>query len=201
MELMNMVEGLPKAQYQDDMMRLGKPGKGAWTAWKMPAGTTEGRNVKDRVEAAWAAARELLDAPALLTDAYFLYTPSQIVFAAMQTADPALTEYYLSTKLPADSFMRPRVMATIGSCAEMMAGFSKDQVLSKVERAELEAKLELCRDPSTKDIIKSHQANKQGDGKNDEEKAKRRKLQREASAREGDDLFGPSLASANGAKT
>ena len=65
---------------------------------------------------------------------------------------------------------------------------------SKEERAALEAKLDACRDPSTKDMVGLNAKAKRGDETEAEEKAKRRKLQREASAKEGEDLFGPSLS-------
>ena len=60
----------------------------------------------------------------------------------------------------------------------------------------MEAKLDRCRDPTTKDLVKSHAAMKRNgleEGKVDEEKVKRRKLEREKSNKEMDDLFGPSL--------
>ena len=182
---------------QTAMMQLPNPPDGSRTQWKpSSAGRTDHKAFSDRIHAAYSAARTLLDAPALLTDVYFLYTPSQITFAAMHLADEPLTSFYLSTKLPVSSPTRPKVLATIHACAEMLASFDPSKVLTKDERAALEAKLERCRDPSTKDLIKAFAAMRQNgveDGKVEEGVAKRRKLGREKNEREGDELFGPTL--------
>lgn len=194
MELDNLVEGRPDTQLKAEVENLAPPEDGAKTSWR------PGSSVRERVQLAYSAARGMLDSPALLTDAYFLYTPSQIVFAALQIADPPLAEWYLSKKVPAASPVRPKVLATVRSCAEMLSSFSADSVLTKDERSMLETKLEKCRDPSTRDLVKSHLAKQRGEGVNDEAKAAKKKLQREQSLKEGDDLFGPSIGSANGAK-
>lgn len=185
MELDNAVEGRPDARLKGEIEALPEPGEGAKTSWR--AGTA----ARERVQLAYTAARGLLDSPALLTDAYFLFTPSQIVFAALQLADPPLAEWYLALKLPASSPIRPKVLATLRACGEVLAGFSQQNVLTKDERAALEAKLEKCRDPSTRDMVKSHAAKQRGEGADEEAKAAKKKLQREQSA--SDDLFGPSI--------
>lgn len=177
---------------------LPNPSSSCRTPW-VPVAEVTGRHLSDRVKAAYDAARTVLDAPALLTDAYFLYTPSQILLAALQIADQPLFDLYLSSKLPATSPVRPKVLATIRACAEMLVSFSDATVMKKEERAELEKKLDRCRDPHTKDLVKSNAAHKRDgeeDGRPDAEKAKRRKLERERSAREGNDLFGPSIGAA-----
>ncbi|KAL1584402.1 hypothetical protein WHR41_06307 [Cladosporium halotolerans] len=194
MELDNLVEGRPDTQLKAEVESLAPPEDGAKTSW------VPGSSVRERVQLAYSAARGVLDSPALLTDAYFLYTPSQIVFAALQIADPPLAEWYLSKKVPAASPIRPKVLVTVRSCAEMLSSFSADSVLTKDERAALETKLERCRDPSTRDLVKSHLAKQRGEGANDEAKAAKKKLQREQSLKEGEDLFGPSIGSANGTK-
>jgi cyclin H len=146
------------------------------------------------VQLAYSAARGMLDSPALLTDAYFLYTPSQIVFASLQLADPPLADWYLSTKIPPTSPIRAKVLATLRSCAEVLSSFKQSDVLSKDERAALEDKLDKCRDPSTVDMVKAHLAKQRGEGEGDDEaKAERKRLQREASARANADPFGPSI--------
>lgn len=78
----------------------------------------------------------------------------------------------------------------------MLNAFSPSNIMSKDERAALEKKLDACRDPSTMDMVAMNAALKREgkeDGKLDDGVAKRRKLERENSAREGEDLFGPSL--------
>nr|OQO24372.1 hypothetical protein B0A51_06443 [Rachicladosporium sp. CCFEE 5018] len=197
-ELQNMAEGLPSPETKDEMRKLAFPGVDARSEWRPPK-TAEARHVRDRVDAAYAAARELLDAPALLTDVYFLYTPSQIVFAAMQIADPPLISWFFTSRLPLQSPTRPTILATIQACADILADFSESQLLSKEQRGKLEAKLEKCRDPNTRDMIKSHMAKKGGEVAGNDEKAKKRKLEREAGTKEGVDVFGPGLTSGNGA--
>lgn len=187
MELDNLVEGQPDARLKVEMEALSSPAESASTKWR------SGSNIRERVQLAYSAAREYLDSPALLTDAYFLFTPSQIVFASLQLADPPLADWYLSTKIPSSSPIRPKVLATLRSCAEMLSSFSAGNVLTKDERAALEAKLENCRDPSTLDLVKAHAAKQRGEGADDEAKAAKKKLQREQSMKDSDP-FGPSIA-------
>jgi len=209
MELLNMAEGLvgevdgveskgAKA-LQEEMLGLERPSKEAQTPWALPkTGKVVGKDLSDRINAAYSAARTVLDRPALLTDVYFLYTPSQIMLAALHLADSPLTDFYLRTKLPLSSEVRPKILATIHACADVLASFSDKDILSKDDRAALEAKLENCRDPSTKDLVKAHAAAKRGSGSDEEEKAKKRKAAREKNAKEGEDLFGPSLGNGKG---
>ena len=219
MELLNLTEGLAGnvsglevegdgMVWQERMMEVPAPGEGSKTSWTPPppekkeGRETDKKDLNDRVQAAYSAARNLLDAPALLTDAYFLYTPSQILLAAMHLADEPLTSFYLSTKLPAASPLRPKILATIASCADLLASFNQTQVLTKDERAELEKKLERCRDPSTKDLVKAFAAMRQDgageDGKVEEGVARKRKVERERSEKEGAEVFGPSLGGRGG---
>jgi len=190
MELDNIVEGrhADDARQRSELEMLEAPGQEARTSWRA------GSSVRERVQLAYSAARGMLDSPALLTDAYFLFTPSQIVFASLQLADPPLADWYMATKIPRSSPIKPKVLATLRACAEVLASFSQGDVLSKDERAALEAKLDRCRDPSTVDMVKAHLAKQRGEGEGgDEEKAERKRLQREASARANADPFGPSI--------
>jgi cyclin H len=188
MELDNIVEGRPDSKLRAEIEALQPPGQDAGSSWS-PGSS----GVRERVQLAYSAARALLDSPALLTDAYFLFTPSQIVFASLQLADPPLADWYLSTKIPPSSPARPKILATLRACAEVLAGFSQSDILSKEDRARLEDKLEKCRDPSTVDMVKAHLAKQRGEGEDDEEKAERKRAQREASARANADPFGPSI--------
>ncbi|KAK5166299.1 uncharacterized protein LTR77_008560 [Saxophila tyrrhenica] len=209
MELLNMAEGMighmegveegmsEGTVVAERTKELPSPGEGSHTKWTPPSnGKTQLKHVQDRIQAAYSAARVLLDGPASLTDVYFLYTPSQILLAALQLADGPLTGFYLSSKLPTDAPVRPKILATISACADMLAAFNQSQVLTKDERAKLEERLEKCRDPSTKDLVKAFAAMRQdgtGEDGAGEEKAKRRKVAREKNEKEGQDLFGPSL--------
>lgn len=202
MELLNAAEGMVGGgvdaegrtgeDIAETMRTLPTPGQADKTQWKAPSnGELQLNHVQDRTQAAYSAARTLLDLPASLTDAYFLYTPSQILLAALKLADEPLTTFYLSTKIPTSAPSRPKILATIASCADILVSFDQSQVLTKDQRAALEEKLEGCRDPSTKDLVKAFAASRQGDA--DEEKAERKKQAREKNKKDGDDLFGPSL--------
>lgn len=208
MELLNMANGLMgevdgvetkgALALQQDMLSLEKPSKEATTPWKAPTADVELKHLTDRINAAYSAARQMLDSAALLTDAYFLYTPSQMLLAALKLSDPPLTDFYLMTKLDVTSEVRPKILTTIHSCAELLGSFSQKDIISKEERADLEKKLEECRDPTTRDLVKSHAAAKRGTESDEEEKAKKRKVAREKNMKDGEDLFGPALAK-NGA--
>lgn len=210
MELLNMVEGLVAvvsgaeewtgAGLQAAMLELPGPLEGNRTQWAVPkSGKITQSHLEDRVQAAYSTARTILDAPALLTDVYFLYTPSQILLAAMHVADEPLTSFYLSTKLSMSLPSRPKILATIHGCADMLASFKQSDILSKDEKIALEQKLELCRDPSTRDLVKAFALMRSDGGENGkivDAKAKRRKLEREKNEKDADDLFGPSLTKA-----
>jgi cyclin H len=212
MESVNMADGLvgpvQGTEEQDGkilqaaMMELSAPAKENTTQWTPPASEAmDNKHLNDRIQAGYSAARAILDAPALLTDVYFLYTPSQILLAAVLLADEPLTTFYLSTKIPPDSPTWPKILATIRACAETLASLNRNNVLTKDGRAELEKKLERCRDPSTRDLVKAFAAMRQDggeDGKMDEEVAKKRKAEREKNQKAGEDLFGPSISKANG---
>lgn len=187
MELDNAAEGRPEARLKGEIEDLQPPGDEARTSWR------PGSSARERVQLAYTAARGLLDSPALLTDAYFLFTPSQIVFSALQLADPPLADWYLSLKLPATSPTRPKILATLRSCADTLSSFQQSDVLTKDARAALEAKLERCRDPSTRDMVQSHVARQRGEGADQEAKAERKREKAEKSKLESDDLFGPSI--------
>ncbi|KAF4547185.1 Cyclin-like protein 3 [Elsinoe fawcettii] len=159
----------------------------------------------DRAHVAYTSARQTLDAPALLTDVYFLYTPPQLYLAALLLADEPLVNFYLSSKLPsnppassngnghtAEPSLLEQVKSTLLSCAQMLADHDKNPVMTKDERAALEERLEVVRDPATKDLVGMHKVAKGGTGEEQEEKAKRRKEERERAEREGD-VFGGNL--------
>nr|POE56719.1 cyclin ccl1 [Quercus suber] len=185
MELLNLAGGKDgENRIRDGLMTLEIAPQGCRSRWKPPSGRLEQKHLEDRIEAAYYAMREVLDAPALLTDAYFLWTPSQIMFAALSIADLPLFNFYLSVKLPVTLDSRPKILATIKACADVLASFETTQIMSKEERAALEAKLERCRDPTTRDLVKNHNSWKQGSEGKDEDKTKRRKLAREESLKE-----------------
>ncbi|GAB7362158.1 hypothetical protein MBLNU230_g2184t1 [Neophaeotheca triangularis] len=209
MELLNLAAGVEGVgigadgekrtvgELREEMGTLRAPREEDRTLWKGgKAEKTTEENLSDRVNAAYSAARDVLDAPALLTDVYFLYTPSQILLAAMLLADQSLMDFYLASKLPVSLPERPKILATLRACANVLASYSQAGILSKDERAALEAKLEGCRDPNTRDLVKSlalRRGDGGADGKIDHEKAQKRVAGREKNKKEGEDLFGPAL--------
>jgi cyclin H len=67
---------------------------------------------------------------------------------------------------------------------------------SLTERKELKAlakKLNKCRNPEKMDLVGLHRAKREGEEGVDEKIVKKRKLEREQSAKEGEDLFGPAI--------
>lgn len=159
---------------------------------------------KTMLDNAYRLTKDVLNAAALYTDAYFLYTPSQITFAALLLANESLATFYLGTKLPSSSpaseDFKVKVLATVRQCAAMLkAGPSADALTTDELRA-IDKKLHKCMISENQDVVARHGAKKRDeatDGKLDESVAKRRKLERERAEKEGQDLFGPTL----GAKT
>ncbi|KAF2212082.1 hypothetical protein CERZMDRAFT_106296 [Cercospora zeae-maydis SCOH1-5] len=205
-ELLNMAEGLVDEiaqqsgpEVQQGMLALRAPDSANKTQFAMPHasnGGIEQKQVVERVQLAYAAAKNLLDREASLSDAYFLYTPSQILFAALHVADTPLLTYFLDTKIPPGLPSRSKILATIERCAVMFASFSTNTNISKEQRAALEKKLEGCRDPTTKDLVKVAAAVKRNgaeEGAIDEGKARKIKAERAKNEKDMNDLFGPSL--------
>jgi cyclin H len=206
MELLNMAEGLVATagsqgksgvEVQKGLYALDAPAGSNRTQWNASSTNDQKKKLVERIQLAYAAGKEVLETAASLTDAYFLYTPSQILLAALRVADTPLLQYYLENKLPVELPTRAKILATVGACASMLAAHDPKNSITKDERAALEKKLDGCRDPATKDLVKAHaemKRNGAGNGDTDEEKAKRKRLEREKNSKEMDDLFGPSLA-------
>ncbi|KAF1346847.1 cyclin-like protein [Delphinella strobiligena] len=194
MELENLAHG--KIQEMGALPPLPQHNLLEWTPANQN-GQVDAKGLQERSWAAYSAARTLLDDAALLTDAYFLYTPPQIYLAALKLADEPLYSFYMSLHLSSQNSMHGQIMATISGCADLMGNFNKSQIMSKDERVSVERRLEEVRDPSTMDLVKRHEEAKRGGGEEgvlDEQQANKRRLARESSMREGEDLFGPSLS-------
>lgn len=157
--------------------------------------------IQERMKQAYGRARNTLGAEAILTDAYFLYTPPQIMFAALLLADEPLMTFYLSTKFPSSAStdsVKNKIIATIRQCSEILQAGPTFQHLKKEELIRIDKKLYRCQNPEKLDLVSLNKAQKRDDvtsGKLDESVAKKRKLEREKSMKEGDDLFGPALDS------
>ncbi|KAF1837862.1 cyclin-like protein [Decorospora gaudefroyi] len=210
MEMVEMVHGkyqgpangMSAKEVQAKMLQL--PTNVDAPAVRMPE-----KRVEERIHAAYATATHTLRTIAVLTDAYFLYTPSQIWLAAHLLADEPLTLFYLSCKLPPSSPHYAKLLGVLRSCASLISSHRlyTNTSLPKDERDKREAqhqtevkrlvqKLKNCRDPEKVDLVKLNQAQKRDAVEGDaleESKAKRRKLAREGYEKEADAFWGPEL--------
>ena len=154
-----------------------------------------------RIQVAHGKAKEVGKSSALLTDAYFLYTPSQIWLSSLFLADEPLARFYIDTKIPTPSALKAKLIITLQSCTELLRssvsaspGEAEVKALTKIDK-----KLFKCRNPEKVDLVGINKAQKrdsEGTGENglDEKTIKKRKLEREKSQKEAEDIFGPTLA-------
>jgi len=164
-------------------------------------------SLEKRLGEATAKANKTLKSSAILTDAYFLYPPSQIWLSAYLLADEVLTLFYISTKFPdgvnpttPTGVSKSRLIATIRACAALLATGLSTVNVGVEENVEeiraIEKKLRHCRDPDKMDLVKLNKAHKRDagtDGKLEESVVKRRKLEREKNEKEADEFWGPEL--------
>lgn len=149
-------------------------------------------------------AKRLLAMAAQMTDAYFLYTPSQIWLAAMMVADRQLVEAYIERKLsalPAGealSALKQKLPSTISACATLLESFRspEDDSAQRKEMRRIGKKLGICQNPEKMDIVAVARAKaaekREGDGSDAEKASKKRRLERERLGKDGD-VFGPEL--------
>lgn len=167
----------------------------AMTSGKIEGGPLLGMG--KRVYVAHGLAKNYLKTSALLTDVYFHFTPSQIMMASLMIADRELIQLYLSTKFPsAGQNMAQKILGTLEKCAEMLQAVEPTSDASPAERKEASAlvkKLRKCRNPEKIDLVSLQKAKREGEDGLDEKVVKKRKMEREQSAKEADDLFGPSI--------
>jgi cyclin H len=192
------------SELQRAMLELPRNAKGPQTKMSLP-------ELEKRITDAYGYASHILKTVALLTDAYFLYTPSHIWLSAHLLADEPLTLFYLSTKTPPSHPMHAKLLATLRSCASLLSSHptfnppnqtpEEKAVRDKKEKEEMSAlmkKLRQCRDPDKIDLVKLNQAQKRDavvaeGGALEESKAKRRKVARENYEKEADEFWGPEL--------
>jgi len=154
-----------------------------------------------RVEGAADRTKEILRGAGQMTDAYFLYTPSQIWLGALQVVDLDLVLSYVGKKLEyigtAGSAMKGRLLDTLSSCAELLKAYrSPDDQIEAREMKRIGKKLHLCQNPEKTDIVAVTRAKaaekREGAGSDGEKALKKRKLEREKLEKSGD-VFGPDL--------
>jgi cyclin H len=147
----------------------------------------------------------LLKREAQMTDAYFLYTPSQIWLGALYAVNPDLIRHYLDAKfheladnIPDD--VSEKITRAISSCAQILLAYRspEDDKLQRKEMNRIGKKLIACQNPEKLDIVavaKAKAAEKrEGDSGSEAEakKMKKRKLERERAKRD-EDVFGGDL--------
>ena len=200
MELLALAKGKGQAgpnneasseQLQEDMINL-DPVKERGTKPK----TAE--DVVLRIQNAHGKAKEILKSSALLSDVYLLYTPSQIWLASLLLSDEPLARFYLDAKFPTPSTLKPKLLNTLQTCADLLrSSASADPGEAEIkELTRIDKKLYKCRNPKKIDLVSINKAQKRdGEVENgvDEKVVKKRKLEREKSMQEANDIFGPAL--------
>ncbi|KAI4252090.1 MAG: hypothetical protein L6R42_008114, partial [Xanthoria sp. 1 TBL-2021] len=140
---------------RDEMLDMSPP----------PGISTKAKDIKElviRCQTAHGRAKELLKTSALLTDAYFLYSPSQLWLSTLLMVDEPLARFYLDTKLPPASDIKPKLFTVLRQCAEMLRSSPAAQP-DKEEKKELkriQKKLEQCRNPHKLDLVGINKAQK-----------------------------------------
>lgn len=157
-----------------------------------------------RIQTTHGLAKDILKTSALLTDAYFLYTPSQIWLAALLIADSPLFNFYFDVKFPSPSsppsnLLKSKILSTLQQCSTLL----KSSTSTKPAQSEMDEfkridkKLYKCRNPEKIDLVGINKAVKRDGGYGvsgvDEKVVKKRKLERERSERDGADIFGGPL--------
>lgn len=129
-----------------------------------------------RIMKAHSRAREILKFSALVTDAYFHFSPSQIMMAALLMVDPGLVDVLVpnpkadganqGSRVPADVY--DKMMTTLESCRatledeppERMADYWGTPEIVKSMKP-LRKKLQKCRDPDRADLVALQRARRE----------------------------------------
>ncbi|KAI9840273.1 MAG: hypothetical protein M1837_001808 [Sclerophora amabilis] len=216
MELLAMADG------KDGLLK--RPAKGVMhdlrLLKRLSGSDTSGQTtqqVKNRIREAHGKAKEVLKTSAIISDAYFLYTPAQIWLASLLVVDEPLALFYLDVKFspPPDSedenagfkpLLKTKLITSLRSLAALLQSSTAGAAVitpSTDEIAELrriDKKLYKCRNPEKIDLVGLNQAVKregndvdESDRNEEEKAAKKRKGEREKMQREGEDVFGGPL--------
>ncbi|KAJ5223509.1 hypothetical protein N7468_008051 [Penicillium chermesinum] len=179
-------------------------------------GPVRASSISDRIGRAHGTTREILKTAAQMTDAYFLYTPSQIWLSALLLADRPLAEFYLDTKLggpltstdikpdPSDLQnplydLRTKLLRVLTDCSALLQAYqplsSDPGQMADLQR--IAKKHHHCLNPEKKLAPKRTPAGTEASPapaseSETERLAKKRKLEAEK-ARSSQDIFGPEL--------
>lgn len=164
-----------------------------------------------RIQEAHIRARDILKFSPLVTDAYFHYTPSQIMFAALAIADQELLDRIFDGLASAagtgadktaddHEAMKEKIYAAITACQalletempERMDQFWGTPECNKTLRP-LQKKLRKCRDPDRIDLVKLQKARREQSAKMEREDEKAREAKRRKMGGGLEDPFGPPL--------
>ena len=130
-----------------------------------PSPNTSSSSITDRLARAHHTTREMLKSAAQMTDAYFLFTPSQIWLSAFLLADKPLAEFYIDTKLggPATNnndesnpltTLRTKLFRTLTNCANLLQAYhpvsSDESQMANLRR--IAKKLYHCQNPEKANI-------------------------------------------------
>ena len=97
--------GKSAADLAEEMRRLPLSAGGGSAASNSSDGNGQNieKTLERRLESAYGRANEILRSAAVLTDAYFLFSPAQIWLGALLLVDEPLTLFYIDTKLPSSN--------------------------------------------------------------------------------------------------
>lgn len=141
-------------------------------------------DLKNRIRNAHSAAKDILKTSAQLTDAYFMYTPSQIWLAALYIVDEPLARAYLDAKFPTPTStsttdapasddahktgtrkaeFKIKLLATIHRLASLLQSQDISETLSPTaeyiaELKRIDKKLYTCRNPERMDLVEYNQS-------------------------------------------
>ncbi|THC93138.1 hypothetical protein EYZ11_007381 [Aspergillus tanneri] len=176
-------------------------------------------SITDRLARAHHTTRELLKSAAQMTDAYFLYTPSQIWLSAFLIADRPIGEFYLDAKLGGPlvdptsqqqgnplSDLRTKLTRTLADCSALLQSYKPlasdpDQ---KKNLRRIGKKLYHCQNPEKVNLagqkriptaaVATPASGEVGTSESEMERlAKKRKLECEQKDKEAKDNFGGEL--------
>ncbi|KAK7959165.1 cyclin ccl1 [Apiospora aurea] len=119
-----------------------------------------------RIDRAHGKAREILKFSPLVTDAYFHYTPSQIMLAALAMADEGLVERMLREAFAAQGdAAKEKCGDLVQACRAMLEKEPPEKMNDNEERKSiikpLNRKLKKCRDPDRVDLVALQKARRE----------------------------------------
>ncbi|RMJ19887.1 hypothetical protein BHE90_012331 [Fusarium euwallaceae] len=129
---------------------------------------------ESRINRVHARAREILKFSPLVTDAYFHYTPSQIMMAAVSIVDHGLLDVLIplpngeAGQAAAFASMRDKILGVIQSCREMLEEEPPERMTDYWGTPELvkamkplRKKLQKCRDPDRANLVNLQRARRE----------------------------------------